>query len=92
LREQATKAVKQRADKGLFQVTHLRRGADVLGENAGQIGTQKVLFQLVGISLVLHMLEKQHCNSDVTHRFKTKYDDGPRNGADAAAAGWPKIG
>ena len=92
LRQQAAQAVKQRTDEGLFEIAHLRRGTDVLGENAGQVGTQEVFLELVGIGLVLQMLEEQYGDRDVAHRLEAEHDHGARHGADAAAAGRPEIG
>ena len=92
LRQQTPQAMEQRADEGLFQIAHLRRGTDVLGEDAGQVGAQEVFLQLVGVGLVLQVLEKQHGDRDIAYRLEAKHDHGARHGADAAAAGRAEIG
>jgi hypothetical protein len=75
-------AVEQGADEGLFQFAHLRRGADVLGQHAGQVGAQEIFLQLVGVALVLQVLEEQHGDRDIAHRLEAEDDHRPRHRAD----------
>ena len=92
LRQQAPEAVKKGADEGKFQVAHLRRRANVLGQHAGQVGTQEIFLELIGIALVLQVFEEQHGNRDVAHRFEAEHDHRTGYRTDVAAAGRPEIG
>ena len=62
------------------------------GQYAGQVGTQEIFLELVGIALVLQVFEEQHGNRDVAHRLEAEHDHRTGYGADIAAAGRPEIG
>ena len=92
LRQQTPEAVKQGANEGLLKIPHRCRSRDVLGQDAGQVGAQEILLELIGIGLVLQMLEQEHGDGDIAHHLEAEDDDRPRDRADTAATCRPVVG